>query len=82
MGLVLMLALAVFVALCALVFVYDVKREWFEVVRRITGALIVALVLSTILWASEVSTPNYCDLYEKYSFMWYANGCFLWEHSS
>jgi hypothetical protein len=51
-------------------------------VRRVLVGLLFAYVLSqTIVFAMEVYRPDVCNLYEKYSFMWYLNGCF-WNESS
>ena len=54
-----------------------------DMIRRVALAFLIALVIySAVVFAAEVATPDMCRLYEKYSFMWYLNLCFIYEGSS
>lgn len=72
---------AIFVVVsAAVIFAHDIGVDL--PVARLMWALVVALLLSGVVYAAEVYAPDVCNLYEKYSFMWYVNGCFFGEHSS
>lgn len=57
-------------------------------VRRIVSGVMLAVVLTVgavKLYAAEISYHSHqeqCNALEKYSFFWYAFGCFVYEGSS
>ena len=63
-------------------FLYDTgwRPNW-RTVRRIAAGVLLALVIARGVYAAEVR-PLTCDAVEKYSLLWYAQWCFLWESSS
>lgn len=59
---------------------HDVTHLYVSVKRIVIG-FVLAFALGSVLYAAEVPVLG-CNDFEKYSFIWYLNGCFLWEHSS
>lgn len=50
-------------------------------VRRILSGLLVAFALAAVVHAAEIRYYG-CNDFEKYSFWWYYELCFLYEGSS
>lgn len=50
-------------------------------VRRMVSGLIAAMALAAVVYAAELPVKT-CNDFEKYSFFWYFNLCFLYEGSS
>jgi ABC-type amino acid transport system permease subunit len=55
--------------------------HWPLPVKQIVLAVVLALTLSTALYAAEIVMLG-CNDFERYSFLWYISGCFWGEHSS